>query len=100
MNEWTDRDWGWWPLLKLRPKKEEAMTSRLLIKMTGLFGSCSGALAWVFIRLRHDDVSLLAPGFIVACSWLFFYFGYRFTFARAWNARAAELNRQRGAEVQ
>jgi hypothetical protein len=44
MNKLTDMDSGWWPFLGLRPKKEAVMNTRLLLKMTALFGSLSGAL--------------------------------------------------------
>lgn len=94
LNDLSDKDWGWWPLLSIRPKKDERMTSGLLLKLTAVVGSCSGAWAATVIHLRHNDVSLRATMLIVMLSWLFFYLTYRFTFARAWNARAAELNRR------
>jgi hypothetical protein len=44
-------------------------------------------------------VSLIGAGLAVVSAYLGFFFGYRFTFARAWNARAAELNRQPNIDI-
>ena len=99
MNKLTDMEWGWWPFLGLRPKKEAVMNTRLLLKITALFGSLSGALGLFIIHLRYDDVSLIGAGLAVVSAYLGFFFGYRFTFARAWNARAAELNRQPNIDI-
>lgn len=91
MNLLTDMDWGWWPVLFLRPPKDRDIDNVVLLKLTLWFGTLVG-LAVCLIPIRG------APGLTAAeiarlflCAWVVFFLGYKFTFAIFWNRRARRL---------
>jgi len=51
MNAMSDMDFGWWPLLSVRPAKKKDMDNVFLLKITVLFGTVLG-LAWAFVYLK------------------------------------------------
>ena len=96
MNMLTDMDWGWWPVLFLRPPKDREMDNRMLLKLTFVFGSLVGVLFMlVFLLgatepLNFGDIIL----FIVFClflGWILFFVIYKVTFVYFWNRRARRL---------
>ena len=84
LNWLTDMDWGWWPLLHLRPAKSEFINNSVLLKLTPVFGTMASIIAllpnWPFSVQFGISV-------FVAC-WISFFIVYKFTFALAWNRRA------------
>jgi hypothetical protein len=89
-------DWGWWPVLFLRPPKDQEMDDRMLLKLTFVFGSLVGVLFMlVFLlgttaSLTFGDIVL----FIVFClflGWTLYFLIYKLTFAYFWNRRARRL---------
>ena len=95
MNQLSDADWGWWPLLGLRPKKETPMSSALVLGLTLTFGSVAAVVILAVCLLRHGSLSTEAISMCVPLTWLFYFVIYRITFARAWNVRAEELKDQK-----
>jgi hypothetical protein len=91
----TDMDWGWWPLLHLRPKKNQDMDNRLLFKLTPFFGSVAGII--IFAGGCFGRYSVLGFVLCISFGWLVFFLSYKASFAAAWNRRAARL---RAAEIQ
>lgn len=90
----TDMDWGWWPVVHLRPRKERDIDNSVLLKMTAWFGTWLGIIAIVLQR-RGD---ILSPGNVavrVVAGWVAFFFIYKFTFAICWNKRAKRLRQMR-----
>ena len=90
MNQLADADWGWWPLRKLRPKKEEAMSPWLVTKVAFTFGSGIAAAMLGFYWWQFHEVAPRELLLICICSLAYFFLTFGF-FARAWNARAAEI---------
>lgn len=89
MNSMTDMDWGWWPFLFLRPKKDEFMTSRIVAKMSLYYGTFYGIFLGLYIYKTTNSLPLSAlsiPKFIVL-----FFLVYRLTYAIFWNIRVKEL---------
>jgi hypothetical protein len=101
INGLTDMDWGWWPVLFLRPPKDQEMDDRMLLKLTFVFGSLVGALFMLALllvgtgSLTFGDMLL----FIVFClflGWTLFFVVYKLTFAYFWNRRARRLRSHQG----
>ena len=90
MNWLSDMDWGWWPLLKYRPAKDRNIDSRVLFKVTPVFGSIAGVLIAAGSSLLLNP---LAVAGCIAVGWMLFFALYRITFAVAWNRRAKELRK-------
>ena len=80
-------DWGWWPIVHLRPSKDKNIDNAIQLKITLVFGTF-GALFTVIPNLPMTIVSMLIS--LIIC-WVVFFIGYKFTFALAWNRRAARL---------
>ena len=89
LNWLTDMDWGWWPLLKYRPQKNERIDSTVILKVTPLFGTVVGCLILLILNELNSATFVLG---IYAISWLLFFIIYRITFAVAWNIRVKYLN--------
>ena len=91
MNSLTDKDWGWWPFLFLRPRKEADIDNVLLLKMACCFGPLVTAFV-LFVRftLREPITTASAGVCVVGCS-IAFFIGYKLTFAIFWNRRARRL---------
>ena len=91
MNWLTDMDWGWWPVLTLRPPKERDIDNIVLVKMTTWFGT---VIAIIVLLLRFRRTHILTAGEIVGSilfGWIVFFILYKFTFAIFWNRRARRL---------
>ena len=94
LNWLSDQDWEWWPLVGLRPPKDEDISNLLVLRLTPFFGTLSGlAIAGVAGHLRSPPHLLLD----LVIGWVAFFVLYRASFAPAWNARARSLRAQ-GAE--
>jgi hypothetical protein len=92
MNWLTDMDWGWWPVVSLRPPKDEDIDNRVLFKISPIFGSMAGLL-FLFIRIvdgseRFTFTSVIAY-LLFGCA--LFFILYKFTFAYFWNRRARRM---------
>ena len=51
MNQLTDMDWGWWPVLFLRPAKDKVIDNIILLKLSMVFGSSIGILFLLIVFL-------------------------------------------------
>lgn len=90
-NWMSDMDWGWWPLLSLRPARDKDIDSVVLFKMTMFFGTVSGMLV-LLIGLwdpSSPTVGSLAGDFLFG--WFGFLVVYKVSFAHFWNRRAKRL---------
>ncbi|MEQ2008188.1 MAG: hypothetical protein ABMA26_15430 [Limisphaerales bacterium] len=92
MNWMTDMDWGWWPVLSMRPPKDGDMDNRVLLKISPIFGSVAGLILY-FLRPPPFGVEfkLEVMAFFVLAGWVAFYALYKVTFAYFWNCRAGRL---------
>ncbi|MCU7918682.1 MAG: hypothetical protein KZQ95_10035 [Candidatus Thiodiazotropha sp. (ex Epidulcina cf. delphinae)] len=88
LNWLSDQDWGWWPMLKYRPRKDEAISNKLVLKLTPFFGTLSG-LTIAAIAQHFLVVSYLLLD--IGIGWVAFFAIYRVTFVPAWNSRARGL---------
>ena len=93
MNRLTDLDWGWWPLLKYRPKKTDRIDLRVVAKITPFFGTLVGLLV---ILLTGAYNNILNVTYSIVLSWVVFLVFYRVTFAVTWNIRAKRINHGNG----
>ncbi len=91
MNALTDMDWGWWPVLFLRPAKDTEIDNGTLLKLSLVFGSIVGALFSLLIFLRSGVIALGALSLAFLLGWLLFFIGYKVTFVYFWNRRARRL---------
>ena len=92
LNRMNDMDWGWWPLIRLRPPKHTDIDNLVVLKLTTFFGTVAGVVA---VAALHGRLSLPhVVGYAVA-GWLGFFVAYRITFVVAWNSRARALRQGR-----
>jgi len=91
MNWLTDMDWGWWPLVKYRPNKNEYIDNKVTLKITPFFGSVSAIIILILIN-EFNNITLTLSAFVIG--WVVFFIIYRLTFAVAWNIRADHINQQ------
>ena len=104
MNWLSDMDWGWWPVLRLRPRREHDIDDAVLLRMTAVFGPVTGALVVLEVvwmaRKFHRPLTpgLLMLGLLAGCG--IFYLAYKFTFAFFWNRRARRLRAPGGGASQ
>ena len=90
MNNLTDKDWGWWPVLFLRPRKDQEFNNRVLLKLTLFAGPITGLILFLIFRVtEYWPAATVAWCLLYGC--LAFFFGYKFTFAIFWNRRARRL---------
>ena len=98
MNRLTDADWGWWPVVFLRPPRDRDIDTPVLLKMTRVFGLGAGLIA--IALMVSNGIPLNATR--VLLSLLFgcvgFFFAYRATFAYFWNRRARRLRESHKSE--
>ena len=91
LNRLTDADWGWWPVLSLRPAKDQDIDNLILVKLSLVFGPSAGFLAaflvGVLLGIPSWRIFVVA---IIATTILFFVI-FKFTFAVCWNRRARQL---------
>ncbi len=81
MNWLTDMDGGWWPFLFLRPAKDVEMTTLHVAKMSLYYGMLFGIILTFIFK------NVWAIPFMI----VFYFIGYRLTFAYYWNRRARRL---------
>ncbi len=91
MNTLTDMDWGWWPVLSLRPTKDKDIDNVIVLKMTLIYGSIAGALSALLISLLSGGITLGVLSFAFPLAWLLFFIGYKVTVVYFWNRRARRL---------
>ena len=92
MNWLNDMDWGWWPVVFLRPPKDKDIDNPVLLKMTLFFGPVTGLipLLWVaFHAIMAASLANIVIFLLIGCA-AFFVF-YKCTFAVFWNRRARRL---------
>ena len=92
MNRLTDMDWGWWPVVALRPAKDKDIDNLVLFKISPVFGSVGGLLL-LFFRVFHRREALTVMGImlylLIGC--VAFFIVYKFTSAYFWNRRARRM---------
>lgn len=96
MNRLTDMDWGWWPVLFLRPPKDKDMDNLVLLKMTLFGGSVVGVLFLLVVVIGATEALTLGDIifdiiFCLLLGWVLFFVVYKMTFAYFWNRRARRL---------
>ena len=92
MNALTDMDWGWWPVVSLRPKKHEDIDNRVLLQISPIFGSVLGLILLYLREIRHGatfDLVVLFAYLLFGV--ITFFILYKVTFAYFWNRRAERL---------
>lgn len=95
MNRLTDMDGGWWPILFLRPPKNEEISNIILLQMTSFFGPASGLVALLFLLIDNGfhSITFKSVCFCLLFGCLGFFILYKFTFAYFWNCRARRLKK-------
>lgn len=93
MNQLTDMDWGWWPVLFLRPPKDRDIGNVVLLKMTLWFGTLVGLAVWLIPQPGAHGLTASEFFRLILFGWVVFFLGYKFTFAILWNRRARRLRR-------
>ena len=90
--ELTDADWAWWPFVRLRPAKDQLMTTAFVAKLMLVYGTIAGLLlaALIWNDGERDPTVLLSFALLAVVA---FFVVYRLTFARWWNERAIQLQR-------
>jgi uncharacterized membrane protein len=91
MNILTDMDWGWWPVLSLRPPKDRDIDNQTLVKLTLVFGSIVGFIFLLIVLTSTGTITLGSFLVSVVSGWLLYFVVYKFTFAYFWNRRARRL---------
>lgn len=91
MNQLTDMDWGWWPVLFLRPPKDRDIGNVVMLKMTLWFGTLVGLAVWLIPTRGAPGLTATEIVRLILCAWVAFFLGYKFTFAIFWNRRAKRL---------
>ncbi|NOU20362.1 MAG: hypothetical protein HOO93_00990 [Methyloglobulus sp.] len=92
MNWLTDMDWGWWPIVSLRPPKDRDIDNRVLFKISPVFGGMAALLCIVLLASRHMisfTVAKVVVIYLLCC--VGFFVVYKLTFAYFWNRRATRL---------
>ena len=93
MNSLTDKDWGWWPLLFLRPKKEKNIDNIIIFKVDLLFSSILGLIFALGSYWRAKEINWINVVLSFIIGWILFFLLYKFTFAYFWNCRAKRLRK-------
>lgn len=65
MNNLTDMDWGWWPLIKMRPPKDQFIDNALLLKITPFFGTQAALLFYLLVFIFNKEI-LSIKSFVIA----------------------------------
>jgi ABC-type uncharacterized transport system permease subunit len=84
----SDMDQEWWPFLFMRPERHERMSSFRVVLLAILYGVFAGAAFDACAALAHKMIN---PVYALVIAPVAFFFVFRFTFAVAWNKRAAKL---------
>jgi hypothetical protein len=92
MNWLTDMDSGWWPVVSFRPPKDRDIDNRVLFKISPVFGSAVGLLAFFYFVFRRSiAISVTNVVIYILLGYVVFFVLYKFTFAYFWNRRARRL---------
>jgi hypothetical protein len=99
MNWLTDKNWTWEPCLELRPPKDRDIDNRIIIRLAPFFGCIPAAfvsLSAIFDHMSPFTVRHILFLISLVCAsplfgFVFFFVGYKFTFAYFWNRRARRL---------
>ena len=96
-NGLTDTDKTWFPILFLRPEKDEKMTNTL-VGILAIFYGLTGSIS-LYLILKYLDVltgilplAILSFVFVVGV-----FIIYRVIFAFSWNSRAERLQAEQGS---
>ena len=95
MNKLTDMDSGWFPVLFLRPAKDEDIDNLVLLKLSLVFGSVIGVILLWLEFTKGKGIGLGSVVFSVLEGWILFFVLYKFTFAFFWNRRAKRFRIKR-----
>ncbi len=102
VNWLNDMDWGWRPVLSLRPPKDRDMDNRLLVKLSLIFGSAIGAFfsaLFLFVDVTTGNGTITIGDILfdalyyLPAGWILFFLVFKMTFAYFWNRRARRLRR-------
>ncbi|MDB6032623.1 MAG: hypothetical protein JWM16_2961 [Verrucomicrobiales bacterium] len=95
-NWFSDIDWTWWPLLSLRPPKNENISNRALFKITSFFGPGAGVVS--ACALQALDIFGVVPAvgikdlaFVAVLTCVLFFLFAKHIAVRSWNKRAARF---------
>lgn len=96
INALSDQDWAWWPLLVLRPQRQQAISEARLLLIALLFGgfcALAGLLVmYLLVTYALLDELLPLPAAVFALIVVVLFYGaLRLTLFRCWNRRAARL---------
>jgi hypothetical protein len=91
VNALSDQDWAWWPLLALRPRREQSLSEARLFAIALLFGGLCAAAGVILLWLLFGPPLPLAAVSVAAVTFVLFYVTARWTLFRSWNRRAARL---------
>ncbi|WP_386070244.1 hypothetical protein ACFJIW_06915 [Tahibacter sp. UC22_41] len=93
INALSDQDWAWWPLLALRPPREQPISEARLFLIALLFGGLCAAVGVALVWLLFGSPLPLAVFTVAALTFSLFYLTARLTLFRSWNRRALRLQR-------
>lgn len=91
MNSLTDQDWGWWPVVSLRPPKDRDIDNLTLLKMTCFFGPAMGLVMLLFRVRSLEALTLQRIVLHLVLGCVAFFILYKLSFAFFWNRRARRL---------
>jgi len=92
MNKLTDMDLSWWPFMKLRPSKEQKMTTLHVAKMALYFGSLYGVLIYFIFHAQKYGFDMIQLIIYTILFIIMFFVFYRLTFAYFWNVRVTRMS--------
>ena len=96
-NGLTDMDKTWFPILFLRPKKDEKMTNSL-VGILSIFYGLTGSISLYLILKYLDILTGILPLVILSIVFVVGVFIiYRVIFAFSWNSRAERLQAEQGS---
>ncbi|CDI04403.1 MAG: hypothetical protein WAU60_05945 [Candidatus Competibacter denitrificans] len=91
INNLADMNWGWWPFVSLKPAQDEKMTNALVAKMALYFGTFYGIIFYLITMGSLANFNIIKAILFLVYIIIFFFVGYRVTFAYFWNKRADRL---------
>ena len=92
MNKLTDMEWSWWPFIKLRPSKDQKMTTLHVAKMALYFGSLYGVFTYFIFHAQRYGFNIIQLIIYTILFIIMFFVFYRLTFAYFWNVRATRIS--------
>jgi len=96
-NGLTDEDKTWFPILFLRPEKDEKMTNTLVGILSLFYGVTGGVSLYLVLKVLGilSGVPALLVLSILGVVGVFII--YRLVFAHSWNSRAERLQAEQGS---